>query len=55
MNLAGILFLMMIALIMGKRGKKFGGREYRIAIILALLQMGLTVYKLMTMPMPPLF
>ena len=40
MNLAGLIFLMMLALIVGKRSKKFGAREYTIAFILALLQMG---------------
>jgi hypothetical protein len=46
---------MMIAVVIGKNRKKFGAREYVIVILLAIMQTIVTVQKLLTMEMPPLF
>ena len=55
MHLGILLFGMMIAILVGKSGKKFGTREYMIAILLAILQTAITMQKMFTMEMPPLF
>lgn len=55
MHLAILLFTMMVAVFAGKHSKKFGVREYLIVVVIALIQTALTVRKMLTMEMPPLF
>ncbi len=55
MNLSILLAFMTIAMLVGKRRTKMTGREYAVVFLLAALQTAATTYRLMTMPMPPLF
>jgi hypothetical protein len=54
MTLLSIIGLMMVAIGIGKRGSRLGGKQYLAILIISLLQVGIVVYHMYTMEMPPL-
>jgi hypothetical protein len=54
MTLLGIIGLMMVAIGIGKRSSRLGGKQYVMILIITLLQVGIVLYHMYTMDMPPL-
>ena len=54
MTLLSIIVLMIIAIGLGKRSSHLGFKQYVVITLLTLLQVGMAVYHMFTMDMPPL-
>ena len=54
MTLIGILVFMLFAIGIGRHSAQFNFRQYLVIALITLLQVGLAVYHMFTMNMPPL-
>lgn len=54
MTLVSILALMMTAIAFGKRSPRLGAKQYVVIVIITLIQVFITLYRMYTMEMPPL-
>ena len=54
MTLLGIIGLMMVAIGIGRRSSRLGSKQYVVVLIITLLQVGIVLYHMYTMEMPPL-
>lgn len=55
MVLVTIIVCMLLAIGVGKRSAKFGFKQYLIAALLALIQVGVALYHMFSMDKPPLY
>lgn len=55
MVLITIVVCMLLAIGIGKRSEKFGFKQYLIAALLALIQVGVAMYHMLNMEKPPLY
>ena len=54
MTLIGILIIMLVAIGLGRRSTQLNPKQYIVIALITLLQVGLAVYHMFTMAMPPL-
>lgn len=52
MTLAGIIVVMLLILVIGRSSRKVGLREYLVLLVLTALQVGVTVFDLLTKQSP---